>query len=150
MAKLSQEIIQLLNTEQLTSLQESLKREANLWKQSFKFIHKESHKIGPNYISDKFGLPEQTKAEPCWVHNRRKFLELLPPAELNILLAGDLEQRFDPFSYIWCYSYSEIAAPNPALLCLTIASTKIIKRFGPILQNLSIVNVRFCCILIFI
>ena len=115
LANFSKEIIQQLNSEQLTSLQESLKTEATLWKQSFKFIQKESHQIGPSYISDKFGLPEQTKEEPCWVHNRRQFLELLPPAERNILLTGDPDQRFDPFSYIWCYSYPEIAAQNPAL-----------------------------------
>jgi hypothetical protein len=42
-------------------------------------------------------------------------LELLPPEERNILLTGDPDQAFDPFSYIWCYSYPEIAARNPIL-----------------------------------
>ena len=115
LANFSKEIIQQLNTEQLASLQESLKSEAALWKQSFKFINKDHHQIGPSYIADKFGLPEHTKAEPCWVHSRRQFLELLPPEERNILLTGDPDQAFDPFSYIWCYSYPEIAARNPIL-----------------------------------
>ena len=115
LANFSKEIIQQLNSEQLTTLQESLKSEAALWKQSFKFINKEQHQIGPSYIADKFGLPEHTKTEPCWVHSRRQFLELLPPEERNILLTGDPDQAFDPFSYIWCYSYPQIAAQNPIL-----------------------------------
>jgi hypothetical protein len=115
LANFSKEIIQQLNSEQLTTLQESLKSEAALWKQSFKFINKEQHQIGPSYIADKFGLPEHTKTEPCWVHSRRQFLELLPPGERNILLTGDPDQTFDPFSYIWCYTYPQIAAQNPIL-----------------------------------
>ena len=84
-------------------------------KQSFKFINKDSHQIGPSYISDKFGLPEQTKEILCWVHNTGQLLELLPLAEWNILLPGDPEQKFDLFSYIWYYSKHKIAAQNPAL-----------------------------------
>ena len=48
LAKFSKEIIRKLNTEQLTSLQKSLKEEATLWKQSFKFIEKGHNQIGPN------------------------------------------------------------------------------------------------------
>jgi hypothetical protein len=66
-------------------------------------------------VADSFGLPEKSKAEPCWVHSRREFLKLLPPEERNILLTGDPYKAFDPFSYIWCYSYPDIAARNPIL-----------------------------------
>ena len=116
LANFSKEIIKKLNTEQLTSLQKSLKEEAALWKHSFNFIDKGPNQIGPDYVADNFGLPEKTKAEPCWVHNRRAFLELLPPEERNIILTGDPDKSFDPFSYIWCYSYPDIAARNPILL----------------------------------
>ncbi len=116
MAKFSKEIIRKLNTEQLSSLQQSLKEEASLWKQSFKFIEKGHNQIGPNYVADNFGLPEESKIEPCWVHSRREFLKILPPEERNILLTGDPDKAFDPFSYIWCYSYPNIAARNPILL----------------------------------
>ena len=115
LANFSKTIIQKLNSEQLAALQESLKNEASLWKQSFKFIQKEPNQIGPSYVADNFGLPEKSKAEPCWVHSRREFLKLLPPEERNIILTGDPDKAFDPFSYIWCYSYPEIAALNPIL-----------------------------------
>ena len=59
------EILQQLNSTQLSPLQKRLKREAHLWKQSFKFIEKESHQVSPNYIFDQFGLPEPSKKEPC-------------------------------------------------------------------------------------
>ncbi len=87
-----------------------------MWKQSFKFIEKGHNQIGPDYVADSFGLPEKSTAEPCWVHSRREFLKLLPPEERNILLTGDPDKAFDPFSYIWCYSYPDIAARNPILL----------------------------------
>ena len=115
LANFSKEFIRQLNTEQSTSLQESLKSEVALWKQGFKFITKEHHQIGPNYIADKFGLPKHTKEEPCWVHSRRQFLGLPPLEERNILLNGDPDQAFDPLGYIWRYSYPEIAARNPTL-----------------------------------
>jgi hypothetical protein len=40
LANFSKNIIRRLNSEQLTALQDSLKNEASLWKQSFKFIQK--------------------------------------------------------------------------------------------------------------
>ena len=64
-ANFSREIIQQSNAKQLASLQESLKSKAALWKQSFKFITKDQHQIGPNYIADKFGLPEHTSTLPA-------------------------------------------------------------------------------------
>jgi hypothetical protein len=64
-------------------------------------------------MADSFGLPEKSKAEPCWIHSRREFFKLLPPEERNIILTGDPDKAFDPFSYIWCYSYPDIAAQNP-------------------------------------
>ena len=42
-------------------------------------------------------------------------MEILPPRERNIILTGDPDQRFDPFSYIWCYSNPEIVVQNPLL-----------------------------------
>jgi hypothetical protein len=115
LANFSKEIIRKLNSEQLATLQNSLKEEASLWKQSFKFIEKGHNQIGPDYVTDSFGLPEKSKAEPCWVHSRREFLKPLPPEERNILLTGDPDKAFDPFSYIWCYSYPDITAHNPIL-----------------------------------
>ena len=67
----------------------------------------------PSYLSVNFCNKQKKKL--CWKHSRRHFLQLLPPAEHNILLTGDLDQIFYPFIYIWCYSYPAIEAPNPAL-----------------------------------
>ena len=91
------------------------KKQAQLWKQSFKCFEKESHQIGPNFIADQFGLPNKSEREPCWVHNRRVVLEWLPPAERNILLTGDPDLKFDLFNYIWCYTYPQFAVINSVL-----------------------------------
>jgi hypothetical protein len=39
----------------------------------------------------------------------------LPESERNILLTGDKDQEFDPYTYIWIYSYPEIAVQNPLI-----------------------------------
>ena len=71
-----------------------------LWTQSFKFIERESHQIGPSYISDNVGLSEESEHETYWIHNRRVFLRSLTPAERNILVTGEPDLKFDPFTYI--------------------------------------------------
>jgi hypothetical protein len=36
-------------------------------------------------------------------------------AERNIILAGDSEQEFNTFTYIWIYTYPELALKNPVI-----------------------------------
>ena len=71
---------------------------------------------GPLFKSDKFALPETIPGieEPLWVTSRREFLKHLPESERNILLIGDPEQEFDPYTYIWIYTYPEIAVQKPS------------------------------------
>ena len=104
-----------MNSEQLASLTQSLKEEAEKWKNCFKWINKEHNQVGPDFVSDKFGLPIQSPEvqEPCWVHNRRIFLKQLPVEERNILLTGDPDTSFDPYIYVWIYSFPQIAVQNP-------------------------------------
>ena len=45
--------------------------------------------------------------------SRRQFLQCLPESERNILLTGDPNQEFDPYTYIWIYTYPELAIQNP-------------------------------------
>ncbi len=47
------------------------------------------------------------------VTSRREFSRQLPDSERNIILTGDPEQEFDPHTYIWIYSYPELAIQNP-------------------------------------
>jgi hypothetical protein len=37
----------------------------------------------------------------------------LTDSERNILFTGDPEEEFDPYTYIWIYTYQEIAVQNP-------------------------------------
>ena len=115
LANSSNNIIQQLDLEQRSTLEKSLISEATKWKNCFKWNQKEAHQSGPAFHSDKFGLPEQLPGieEPCWVHNRRLFLKALPESERNIILTGDPEKKFDPYVYIWIYSFPTIAAQNP-------------------------------------
>jgi hypothetical protein len=39
----------------------------------------------------------------------------LPEIKRNILLTGDPNQEFYPYTYIWIYTYPEIAIQNPAI-----------------------------------
>jgi hypothetical protein len=39
----------------------------------------------------------------------------LPENERNILLTGDSDQEFDPYTYSWVYTCPEIAIQNPAI-----------------------------------
>ena len=50
-----------------------------------------------------------------WVTARRDILKSLPESERNILLTGDPEQEFDPHTYIWIYTYTELAVQNPVI-----------------------------------
>ena len=69
---------------------------------------------GPLYESDKFALPKPIPdiEEPQWVTSRREFLKSLPETERNIILTGDPEQEFDPYTYIWIDTYPELARQN--------------------------------------
>ena len=42
-------------------------------------------------------------------------LKYLTKIERNILLTGDPDQEFDPYTYIWIYTYPELAIQNPAI-----------------------------------
>ena len=73
--------------------------------------------IGTYWKLDKFGLPRQIEKveQPIWVQNRRKFLESLNKQELNIVLTGDPNLEFDPFTYVLLYSYPQQAQQYPAI-----------------------------------
>ncbi len=47
--------------------------------------------------------------------SRREFLASLPSTERNIILTGDPDQEFDPYTYIWIYTYPEFARQNPVI-----------------------------------
>ena len=47
--------------------------------------------------------------------NRRKFLETLNKQERNIVLTGDPNLEFDPFTYMLLYSYPQQAQNYPAI-----------------------------------
>ena len=115
LANFSRETIQELDQEQKAAMELSLKIESDKWKNCFKWNSKEAHQIGPAFDSDEFALPKPILGvkEPCWVHNRRLFLKSLPAEERNILLTGDPNLKFDPYTYILVYSFPEIAAQNP-------------------------------------
>jgi hypothetical protein len=53
--------------------------------------------------------------EPLCVTCRREFIKQLPESKRNILLTGDPEQEFDPYTYIWIYTYPEIPVQNPVI-----------------------------------
>jgi hypothetical protein len=53
--------------------------------------------------------------EPDWLPSRREFLKSLPDTEKNIILAGDPEQKIDPYSYNWIYTYPELAIQVPEI-----------------------------------
>ena len=40
-------------------------------------------------------------------------LQTIPEAERNIILTGDPEKKFDPYVYIWIYSFQTIVGENP-------------------------------------
>ena len=66
---------------------------------------------------DKFGLPRQIEnvEQPSWVQNRRKFLETLNKQERNLVLTGDPNLEFDPFTYVLLYSFPQQAQNYPAI-----------------------------------
>ena len=117
MAEQIQKNIQRLNTEQKASLKESLEKENQKWKNCFKWKDWSPNSKGPLFKSDKFALPKPIKniEEPKWVSSRRDFLASLPSTERNIILTGDPEQEFDPYTYIWIYTYPEFARQNPLI-----------------------------------
>ena len=42
-------------------------------------------------------------------------MEILPKQERNLILTGDPNLEFDPYTYIWIYSYPDLAALNPEI-----------------------------------
>ena len=112
-----QKSIQHLDTEQKASLKESLEKENQKWKNCFKWRDWTPNSKGPLFNSDKFALPKPIKniEEPKWVISRREFLASLPSTERNIILPGDPNQEFDPYTYIWIYTYPEFARQNPVI-----------------------------------
>jgi hypothetical protein len=69
------------------------------------------------FESDQFAVPKPIPdvKEPLWVTSRQEFLKYLTKIERNILLTGDPDQEFDPYTYIWIYTYPELAIQNPAI-----------------------------------
>ena len=49
------------------------------------------------------------------MQNRRKFLESLNKQERNIVLTGDPNLEFDPFTYVLLYSFPQQAQNYPAI-----------------------------------
>ena len=117
LANNSRRIIQQLNSEQQTLLKESLQKEVIKWKNCFKWREWSPNTTGPRFESDNFALPKSIPGveEPKWVTTRREFLKCLPPTERNIILTGDPDLEFDPYTYIWIYSYPELAVQNPII-----------------------------------
>ena len=107
--------IQKLNTEQWTSLKDSVKSETIKWKNSL--VRNEWCNIGTYWKLDKFGLPRpiDNVEQPIWVQNRRKFLETLNKQERNLVLTGDPNLEFDPFTYVLLYSFPQQAQNYPAI-----------------------------------
>ena len=87
------------------------------WKNCFKWRAWSPNSKGPLFESDQYTLPKRIKdiEEPKWVTSRREFLKSLPEIERNIILTGDPDQEFDPYTYIWIYTYPEIARQNPVI-----------------------------------
>lgn len=104
-----------LNTEQWTSLKESVKSETIKWKNSL--VRNEWCNIGTYWKLDKFGLPRpiENVEQPLWVQNRRKFLQTLNKQERNLVLTGDPNLEFDPFTYVLLYSFPQQAQNYPAI-----------------------------------
>ena len=102
-AKRTREDILKLNLQQWTTLKDSVKTETIKWKNSL--VRNEWCNIGTYWKLDKFGLPREIEKveQPIWVQNRRKFLETLNKQERNIVLTGDPNLEFDPFTYVLLY-----------------------------------------------
>ena len=114
-AKRTREDIQKLNLQQWSSLKESVQTETLKWKNSL--VRNEWCNIGTYWKLDKFGLPRQMEKveQPIWVQNRRKFMESLNKQERNIVLTGDPNLEFDPFTYVLLYSFPQQAQNYPAI-----------------------------------
>ena len=107
--------IQKLNIEQWTALKESVKTETIKWKNSL--VRNDWCNISTYWKLDKFGLPKQIEKveQPIWVQNRRKFLDSLNKQERNIVLTGDPNLEFDPFTYVLLYSFPQQQQNYPAI-----------------------------------
>ena len=114
-AKRTREDILKLNNYQWTTLKDSVKTETIKWKNSL--VRNEWCNIGTYWKLDKFGLPREIEKveQPIWVQNRRKFLETLNKQERNLVLTGDPNLEFDPFTYVLLYSYPQQAQNYPAI-----------------------------------
>ena len=112
-AKRTREDILKLNNHQWTTLKDSVKTETIKWKNSL--VRNEWCNIGTYWKLDKFGLPREIEKveQPIWVQNRRKFLETLNKQERNIVITGDPNLEFDPFTYVLLYSYPQQAGTEP-------------------------------------